>query len=183
MRGLGLGLVIMLLGMTFFTFDAVADLVTHMNERKSYSFEQTLHLVFEILAAIGLGYGAVVVWRYNRLLRETASSQQQKIILLRGSLEELIERRFAEWGLTAAEREVTLFIIKGLATADIAGMRKTTEGTVKTQISSIFRKIGVRSRTELMSIFMDEFLDVSGREGAEKAQAPSGSCLAPHPVN
>lgn len=174
MRRLGLALAIMLLCMTFFTYDAVADLVEHTIQQKPYSFEQRLHLVFEILAVMGLGYGALVVWRYNRLLREIAASQQQKITLLSGSLEELIERRFAEWGLTAAEREVTLFIIKGLATADIAAMRQTAEGTVKTQISSVFRKIGVRSRTELMSIFMDEFLDVPGGEGAERAQAPSG---------
>lgn len=173
MRGLGLSLAIMLLCMAFFTFDAVADLITHVGKKEGYSIEQTLHLVFEILAAMGLGYGALVAWRYNRLLRETATRQQEKITLLRGSLQELIERRFAEWGLTAAEREVTLFIIKGLATADIAAMRQTAEGTVKTQISSIFRKIGVRSRAELMSVFMDEFLDVSEREGAEKAGAPA----------
>ncbi|MCR9157606.1 MAG: helix-turn-helix transcriptional regulator [Rhodobacteraceae bacterium] len=164
MRGLSLALAIMLSCMTFFTFDAVADLYTHMIERRPYSFEHTLHLGFEILAAIGLGYGALMLWRYNLLLRKTANSHKEKIVLLRGSLEELIERRFAEWGLTAAEREVTLFILKGLATADIAAIRQTVEGTVKTQISSVFRKIGVRSRTELMSVFMDEFLDVSAHE-------------------
>lgn len=173
MRGLSAVLAIMAVSTAFFVVDVVSDLTTHMTAQQGYSLKQTLHLLFEILAVIGLGCGALIVWRYARMLRETATSQQDKITLLHGSIQELIERRFAEWRLTAAERQVTLFIIKGFATADIAMMRETAEGTVKTQISSIFRKIGVRSRAELMSVFMDEFLDLSGRELKERDQSRS----------
>lgn len=161
MRVLSLGMVVMLICMGFFAYDATMDVVGHLTKSEAYSLKQKIHLLFEVLAGVGLGYGAFVTWRYNQLLQQTTDMQRQKIVLLKGSLQELIERRFEEWRLTNAEREVTLFLIKGFSTVDIADIRKTAEGTVKTQISSIFRKIGVRSRAELMSVFMDEFLDNS----------------------
>ncbi len=59
-----------------------------------------------------------------------------------GAFADLLEERFAEWGLTAAERDVALFAIKGMSTADIARLRSTSEGTVKAQTNAIYRKAG-----------------------------------------
>lgn len=59
------------------------------------------------------------------------------------------------------ERNIAMYMLKGLSISEIATARATAEGTIKAQSSSIFRKTGVNSRTELMSLFMDEFLDVA----------------------
>jgi DNA-binding NarL/FixJ family response regulator len=53
--------------------------------------------------------------------------------------------------LTAAEREVTLAILRGAATEVIARERGTSRHTVANQIASIFEKLGVTSRVELAS--------------------------------
>ena len=70
-----------------------------------------------------------------------------------------MHERFNAWGLTPAERDVALFAIKGLSTAEIAGLRGTSEGTVKAQSNAIYRKAGVSSRSQLLSLFIEDLLD------------------------
>ena len=61
--------------------------------------------------------------------------------------------------LTPAERDVAMFSIKGLSTAEIASLRKTSEGTVKAQTNAIYRKAGVAGRSQLLSLFVDDLMD------------------------
>lgn len=70
----------------------------------------------------------------------------------------LLEERFAEWGLTPAEKDVALFAIKGLATPEIAALRSTSEGTVKAQTNAIYRKAGVTGRSQLLSLFIEDLM-------------------------
>lgn len=55
-------------------------------------------------------------------------------------------------GLTEAERHVTVDVVDGLSNQQIARRRGTATGTVAKQIASIFRKLGVGSRRELMAM-------------------------------
>ena len=71
---------------------------------------------------------------------------------------DVLHERFADWGLTPAEKDVALFSIKGLSTADIANLRNTSEGTVKAQTNAIYRKAGVSGRPQLLSLFIDELM-------------------------
>jgi DNA-binding CsgD family transcriptional regulator len=80
---------------------------------------------------------------------------------------ELLDERFAEWGLTPAERDVAWFTIKGLSLAEIARLRQTSEGTVKAQSNAIYRKSGVSGRTQLLSLFIEDLMD----ENLTKAEA------------
>jgi DNA-binding CsgD family transcriptional regulator len=52
--------------------------------------------------------------------------------------------------LSAAEREIVLALAEGLSNAAIARQRGTSTRTVANQVSSLFRKMNVRSRTELL---------------------------------
>jgi len=145
----------------FFTWDVVSDVVEHSGAGVGYTPGELVHLVFEILAVGALVFGMHVLRAYLGLLRREAAGRAETIALLRGRFGEVIAARFGAWGLTAAEREVAMFILKGLSTADIAAARNTAPGTVKAQSAAILRKIGVSSRTELMSVFMDEFIDAA----------------------
>jgi len=71
---------------------------------------------------------------------------------------DLLAERFAEWALTPAEADVALFAIKGLSTAEIAGLRQTSEGTVKAQTAAIYRKAGVTGRPQLLSLFIEDMM-------------------------
>ncbi|MBL9053073.1 MAG: helix-turn-helix transcriptional regulator, partial [Tabrizicola sp.] len=89
-----------------------------------------------------------------------------------GAFAELLQERFAEWGLTASERDVALFAIKGMSTAEIAGLRSTSEGTVKAQTNAIYRKAGVSGRSQLLSLFID---DLMREDGAVRSAANGGA--------
>ncbi len=53
--------------------------------------------------------------------------------------------------LTPAEREVVRFICTGASNAEIAGELNKSVLTVKTQVNSIFQKLGLKSRAQLVS--------------------------------
>lgn len=54
-------------------------------------------------------------------------------------------------GLTRAEREVLAAIVRGCSHRQVAALRGTTQRTVANQVASIFGKIGVGSRRELVA--------------------------------
>lgn len=160
-RAVFLGMAALLCCMAFFGFDVVADVTEHLLAGKSYASGELLHLIFEIMAVLGLGYAVITLRQYLRLLHVEAETNRDTIHMLRGNFDAVLRDKFKEWSLTAAERDVTLLIIRGLSVADIAAARNTAHGTIKAQSTSIFRKIGVGSKTELMSVIIDEFLDTS----------------------
>jgi DNA-binding CsgD family transcriptional regulator len=87
------------------------------------------------------------------LVRFRAESEH----LLRG-LGAAIDRQFEGWGLSPAEREVGLLLLKGLSLKDIAGVRATSERTVRQQALAIYRKAGLSGRAELAAFFLEDLL-------------------------
>jgi len=61
-----------------------------------------------------------------------------------------------------SEKDVALFAIKGMSTAEIATMRSTSEGTVKAQTNAIYRKAGVTGRSQLLSLFIEDLMRDDG---------------------
>jgi DNA-binding CsgD family transcriptional regulator len=90
-----------------------------------------------------------------------------------GAFMELVDEHFETWGLTAAERDVALFALKGMSIAEIASLRQTSQGTVKAQTNAIYRKAGVSGRPQLLSLFVDELLDVSAAMPLQGAAPPA----------
>ena len=131
------------------------------------------HELLKIAAALGLVAGLILGGQaLLRAEREVASAHER---LRRAALAfaELVDERFAEWRLTGAEREVALFVLKGLSTAEIAGLRATSEGTVKAQTAAIYRKAEVAGRGQLMSLFIEDLMDDEAN--------PARHALAPRP--
>lgn len=113
----------------------------------------------EIGAALGLVLGAVMGGlALQRALRRTAHVEGQ-LRAASGAFMELLAERLDDWGLTPAEKDVALFSIKGLSTAEIAALRDTSEGTVKAQTNAIYRKAGVSGRPQLLSLFIEDLMD------------------------
>lgn len=119
-----------------------------------------VHEIIELGAALGLALGVVLgAITLRRTLRRNRVVEDQ-LKAASGAFMDLLDERFEEWGLTPAERDVALFSIKGLSTQEIAGVRDVSEGTVKAQTNAIYRKAGVSGRSQLLSLFIDELVEL-----------------------
>lgn len=114
--------------------------------------------LMEIGAALGLVIGLILGALALRRVVHDRNKAQERLRRASGAFLDLLEERFAEWGLTPAERDVALFAIKGMSTAEIAVLRQTSEGTVKAQTNAIYRKAGVSGRSQLLSLFIDDLM-------------------------
>ena len=137
--------------------------------------------LIQIGAALGLVLGIVMGGIALRRARCRTARVEAQLRAASGAFMDLMEERFAQWGLTAAERDVALFSIKGLSTADIAAMRDTSEGTVKAQTNAIYRKAGVSGRPQLLSLFIEDLMDgpVTPRPGRIAEAPPAARSPAP----
>jgi len=118
-----------------------------------------IYELLQIGAAVGLVLSVILG---AIMLRRTLRRQkvvEEKLRRASGAFTELLNERFADWGLTPAEADVALFAIKGMSTAEIAGLRNTSEGTVKAQTNAIYRKAGVAGRPQLLSLFIEDLMD------------------------
>ena len=117
------------------------------------------HIAIEVIATALLAVGAWLVITQLSIIKRSASQEHVKLVRLQGAFDELLHVKFHEWHLSSAEIDVALLSIRGLSISAIADSRHTRIGTVKAQLSTIFRKVGVNSRTELLALCMDELLD------------------------
>ena len=67
-------------------------------------------------------------------------------------------------GLTSRERDICREVIAGHSTADIAGRLFISAHTVQDHLKSVFAKVGVRSRGELVARLRP---DGTGPDGAD----------------
>ena len=112
----------------------------------------------EISASLGLVVSVVVVWILLRQSRQRAKKAETIVTEISGAFMDLVSTRFDEWGLTPAQRDVALFLIKGLSTVEMAELRGTSDGTIKAQTNAIYRKADVSSRAQLVSLLIDDLM-------------------------
>jgi DNA-binding NarL/FixJ family response regulator len=62
--------------------------------------------------------------------------------------------------LTARERQVLSHIFKGLTNKEIAERLGTSEGSVKASIQQLFSKSGVRTRSQLVRVALEQYKDL-----------------------
>jgi DNA-binding CsgD family transcriptional regulator len=138
----------------------VVDLITDYREGVSWA-----HLAIEgavLVAAVG---GVLVLWRQLHQSRsdltqarvEAEQWRQENQQLLAG-LASAIDGQFRRWGLTGAESEVGLLLLKGLSHKEVAEVRRTSERTVREQSRSLYRKAGLGGRASLSAFFLEDLL-------------------------
>ncbi len=122
-----------------------------------------VHLVAEGASLTLLLTGFGLAHMQLRQIRANVEEKMRQLGSLRGQFDSIIEERFGTWKLSAAESDIALLSLRGLKICEIARMRQTAEGTIKAQLSAVYRKSGIASRTELLAQFMDEFLEYSSQ--------------------
>jgi DNA-binding CsgD family transcriptional regulator len=122
--------------------------VVYLLQRTRQQHEEQLALIRDLEVARADG----AAWRSD--VRE----------LLQG-LGQAIDDQFERWGLTAAEREVALLMLKGLSHKEIAAVRESSERTVRQQARAIYAKANLSGRAALSAFFLEDLLLPIGREG------------------
>jgi DNA-binding NarL/FixJ family response regulator len=82
-----------------------------------------------------------------------------------------VNRQFAGWGLTGAEREVAMLLLKGLSHKEIAARTARSERTVRQHAVALYRKAGLAGRAALAAFFLGDL--------TLPAEPPDDPALAP----
>lgn len=140
----------------FVVLDMVLDIVK--GETPGHLIVETIKLV---MAFLGLTFGTWRIRRLSQALQEARKDarrwQAENRSLVQG-LSEAISRQFAVWGLSDAEAEIGLLLLKGLSLQEIADLRETSERTVREQARSVYRKSGLGGRNALSAYFLEDLL-------------------------
>ncbi len=154
----------------------VIDIIDDLAELPSGG-GMTTHMMIELFANAGLILAIVVEGLFlRRLLRQQARTEKA-LSAASWALHDLMQDYFAQWGLTAAEADVAGFTIKGFSIAEIAAMRQSAEGTVKSQLNAIYRKSGLSGRGQLVSLLIEDLLSGPLPVAGASALRPAKSML------
>jgi len=164
-------ILLFLSGMILF-FDLGGELHAFISYPDSVSGQMLLHLAAEITATLGLGMAFALIRADLRRSKADQQADRERLSAIRADFDRMMRRRFTDWGLSPAERDVALLTVRGLKIADIAEMRGAHQGTIKSQLSTIFRKSGVSNRTEFVASFIDELLDLAASDASSPNQPP-----------
>lgn len=130
------------------------------------------HVIFElVMVSFALG-SAVLLWRgwqraerslddvkralkRHRAERDAWRESAQKLL---DGLGRALDEQFARWGLTDAEREVALLLLKGYSHKAIAKATGRSDKTARQHAGAVYRKSGLGGRAELAAFFLEDLL-------------------------
>lgn len=159
-------------GLAVMLFAAIAVLIAVDLASDSNTGADLAHLLAEGLVMLLAVTGVVALWRGLLTAEARAAGLDVDLVAarqeavrfrmeasdaLRG-LGEAIDSQFERWALTPAEREVGLLLLKGLSHKEVADIRGTNEATVRQQALVVYRKSGLRNRSDLSAFFLEDLL-------------------------
>lgn len=132
----------------------------------------SFHVLFETLMIVGALLMATTLWlgwwRAERSLRDIrarlAARQAERDAWKESAqralegLASAIDAQFSAWGLTPAEREVALLLLKGYSHKHVAQETGRSERTARQHAAAVYHKAGLASRAELAAFFLDDLL-------------------------
>lgn len=139
-------------------FAFAAELAGEITGYYLFSASWLVHEITAIITFFGFVIGGVLIWQSHKLFLQRHREIKQNLRKAQGEFFRMLELQFDRWALSAAERDVALLTVKGLSVAEIAKLRETSEGTIKSQNSSIYKKAKVKSRTQLLGVLIEELL-------------------------
>ena len=112
----------------------------------------------EIIASLGLVLGAFLGARAVIVARRHQQLAQNALRSVSGAFNVVVNEKFDNWGLTSSEKDVAWFVIKGFSNSEISEFRGSSEGTIKAQLNAVYRKSGSISRSQMISIIVEDLL-------------------------
>ncbi|MGD8858496.1 MAG: LuxR family transcriptional regulator [Myxococcales bacterium] len=169
-RLLGATLAAFLVTALLAAFDVVADL----REGTTPAHVATEGIIL-VLGFVGAGLAARMLLSATRAARQSAAEARElaghleqtaaEAARFRSEARELmaglgaaIDAQFDRWGLSPAEKEVGLLLLKGLSHREVAQARSVTEATARQQARAVYRKAGVSGRADLAAFFLEDLM-------------------------
>jgi len=167
---------------------AVGGAIDLVLDRPQHLF--SLHTIYEIGLVLGASATAVWLWRgwhradsLNVQLRRTLVERQAERDAWRATAERAltglgaaIGAQFEAWGLSPAEREVALQLLKGKSHKEIAGETGRSERTVRQHAATAYEKAGLGGRAELAAYFLEGLmLPTTPPSGGSAERAPASA--------
>lgn len=132
----------------------------------------SFHVVFEMLMIAGALAMVTTLWlgwwrnvRSVEELQRSLKERKDERDAWRRSAEDAldgmsraIDRQFAVWDLTPAEREIALFLLKGHSHKAIAKRTGRSPQTVRQHAASAYRKAELTGRAELSAFFLEDLM-------------------------
>ena len=130
---------------------------------------RSFHVLYEVALIVGALGITVALWvRWARAERSLSTARRALIErqaerdAWRASAEKALEGlaaaiddQLARWGLTPAEREVALLLLKGKSHKAIAFETGRSERTVRQHAVTVYQKSGLAGRAELAAFFLE----------------------------
>ena len=120
--------------------------------------DATAERLFDAVRVVAAGEALLAPGVTRRLISEFARLQPQAVVGPAAG-----GRPGALTALTPRETEVLCLVAEGLSNTEIAGRLVVTEETVKTHVSRILAKLGLRDRTQAVVVAYESGLVVPGR--------------------
>lgn len=151
-----------LIGLLVYCISLLAFTIDFLSEVTGWKFLSALpwilHEIFTLMTLVGLCVGMYFIARSYRLAARNTRYLAKQLDAAKGAFQSGVDGYFEEWGLSEAEKDIALLTIKGMTISEIAEIRHTKQSTIKTQSSAIYRKAGVASRSQLVSLLIEELL-------------------------
>ena len=127
------------------------------------------HVIIEVALMVTSLTFSIILWRawrraQSRLFRTEASlarsvaerdTWRKSAESALASFSSAVEQQLSAWGLTPAEREVALLLLKGHGHKQIAARTGRSERTVRQHAVSVYEKSGLGGRAELAAFFLE----------------------------
>jgi DNA-binding NarL/FixJ family response regulator len=164
LAGIGIGSFVLLLTLEILTEQddiSLSDLLV-----------DALSILLTISAAVGVALLAqrmqahheekMMLIRDLEIARKEGQQWRTKVQSSLNGIKVEMENQFRAWGMTAAEQDVGLLILKGLNHKEIAALRGTSEATVRQQAQAIYRKARLPGKTAFSAYFLEDLFAADG---------------------
>ena len=147
------------------------------------------HLIVEaVIFSISLSV-ALYLWRSaaaryetdTQVLREQLSVSRSDAVRWRKEASTLIaglgtaiDLQFERWGLSEAERDIGLLILKGFSHKEIAELRGRSERTVRQQAAALYQKSSLANRAQFSAFFLEDLLRPLEKGDSQSVQGEVG---------
>jgi len=149
----GISLIILAISETLLILDVVSELYGI-----GFDFYYEYHIEMETTAVFTLGIALIFVGvNFWKVLQQNKNYRALAGIAS-GEFIRIVDGKFDDWEFSESEREVAFLLIKGLSIQEIANVRDTQPGTIKSQGNAIYRKAGIKGRNELAAYFVEDLL-------------------------